>query len=157
MTCTDLERDVALYAGGDLEDADMVENHLADCQGCRAMLEELQGLRGELAGLRDVALPQVSVPRPRPVRVWTWAAGAVAAGMLLLLIPKPAEVAPPPRMVWVAPGPVIELKPLAHARGSEARRVAVQKVAPDTEFVKILTDDEDVVILWAMNTKGDLR
>ncbi len=27
--------------------------------------------------------------------------------------------------------------------------------AGETEFVKVMTDDPDVVILWAMNTEGD--
>jgi hypothetical protein len=33
----------------------------------------------------------------------------------------------------------------------------VPKAEPDTEFAKILTDDDNVVILWAMNTKGEPR
>jgi hypothetical protein len=27
--------------------------------------------------------------------------------------------------------------------------------APATEFVRLITDDPDVVILWALNTEGD--
>jgi len=159
MNCKELERDIALYAGGDLEQTAAIEAHMATCPKCRELASDLRELRGELAELREVALPTLSVRRPRPVRLRPWAvAGAIAAAVLIvLLIPKRADVAPPPRVAWVPPAPVVEMKPLAHARGSVARHIVPKQPEPNTEFVKLMTDDENVVILWAMNTKGDYR
>lgn len=149
MNCQELEREVALLAGGDLEEVATVELHLAACADCRALLDDLRAVRAGLAELREIELPA------RRSRRWWWAAGAIAAGLALFLIPRPAEIAPPRVVAWAPPPPaVVAIAP----RPRPAARVKPRPApAPDTEFAKILTDDEDVVILWAMNSKGELR
>lgn len=149
MNCQEFEREVALFAGGDLEEVATVELHLASCADCRALLDDLRSVRAGLAELREVQL------HVRRSRRWWWAAGAIAAGLALFLIPRPAEIAPPRVVTWAPPPPAVVERP-------PKRRPAVRvkprpEPALDTEFAKILTDDDDVVILWAMNSKGELR
>lgn len=158
MNCQELELDLALYAGGDLEDAAAVDNHLAGCAACRALVAELRELRDDLADLREVELPSLAAIRPRRRARWPWLAGAIAAGLVLFALLRPGEVAPPPRLAWAPAAPVVEIPrprpvipPVHHAAPAAAA------LATETSFVKLLTDDEDVVILWAMNSKGELR
>lgn len=153
MTCHELETDLALYAGGDLIETSAAEAHLAACAGCRALVDDLRGVRDDLSGLRDVALPSLPSIRPRRAPRWPWAAGAIAAGLALFAIPRPIEVAPPRPVAWAPPAPAVELPPPRPVLRVKPR--PVQPPAPETEFAKILTEDDDVVILWALNTKGE--
>ena len=90
---------LAAYAGGDADaftDSALVE-HLAACDRCRAMVEELTLLHDALAALPDLApsrplrlIPPVPAPAARRVGPLEWlrrlAAPAMAAGAGLVLI-----------------------------------------------------------------------
>ena len=60
MSCADIERRVALYAGGDLDElsARDVERHLATCDACRVLLTELRVQRDAMAESRAKAPSQ---------------------------------------------------------------------------------------------------
>jgi hypothetical protein len=157
MNCQELELDLALYAGGDLEDAAAVDGHLAGCAACRGLVAELRELRDDLAALREVELPSLPAIRPRRSVRWPWMAGAIAAGLALFAVLRPADVAPPPRLAWAPAAPVVEIPRRRPIRPPVRHAAPVLAVpAPETDFVKLVTDDEDVVILWAMNSKGEL-
>lgn len=57
MSCADIERRVALYAGGDLDEASArdVDRHLATCESCRALLAVLRGQREAMGEWRAAA------------------------------------------------------------------------------------------------------
>ena len=92
MRCQDKERLVAyLYEDGDAVEREAIEAHLADCAACASELQELQGVRRQLAewstpeidlGFRVVREP-VAPPRRPPWSVPAWAALPVAAMLLL--------------------------------------------------------------------------
>jgi len=60
MSCADIARRVALYAGSDLDEASSrdVEGHLAACEGCRELLTVLLGQREAMGEWRAAALSQ---------------------------------------------------------------------------------------------------
>jgi hypothetical protein len=123
-----------------------------------------------LAGLRDEDLPDAAVAAvrarvlagvERPRRSawrWAWAPALAAAGLMVVLIPRPSEVAPPPPMARAPQAP-----PLIEVRGAAPERprlARTKRAVVHTEFIRIMTDDPDVVILWALNgteSKGDLE
>jgi hypothetical protein len=103
------------------------------------------------------------VERRRAVRWWAWAWVPALAAALFVMVPREGPVAPPP-LVARAPGvPVLAAPVVAAVRKpvvvKAAVKAAVKPQAPavvgDSEFVKVMTDDPDVVILWALNTEGD--
>jgi hypothetical protein len=115
-----------------------------------------------LAAVRARVLAGLAEPRRRP---WLWwiPAPALAAAALVVWFawPRPADVPPPPVL---ARAPQAQL---ADARGSVTARPtrrpteprpkgAVASLVPvqNTEFAKLLTDDPDVVILWAVGPNG---
>jgi hypothetical protein len=57
MSCAGIERRVALYAGGDLDEASArdLERHLAACEGCRVLLTALRVQREAMAEARAAA------------------------------------------------------------------------------------------------------
>jgi hypothetical protein len=108
MTCREVNADLALYAGGDLDDAERVRavrRHVANCLDCRERLRSLKSSLQTLAGSDPVStwVPTISLwPRveaalraPAPVtgrfsslhslRHWTPFAAMAAACVLLLL------------------------------------------------------------------------
>jgi len=125
-----------------------------------------------LRDLRDEAIPvgvvrarvMAKVTRRRSIRWWQWAWVPALAGALFVLAPKERPVDPPPLLAR-APGAPVLAAPVEvvkrPAAVKAAVKVAVKAVvdaparASETEFVKVITDDPDVVILWAMNTEGD--
>ncbi len=147
----------------------------------RELSEALAALRDE--ALPESALASVRagvrerIEAGRRSRVWSTRlslATAAAAVWLAVAIPWTAATLPlkSPRAPEVASialsRPVVQpvqddskLKP-AHARVEQAR--ATVKSSPPappreerTQFMRIITDDPNVVILWAMNSKGETR
>jgi hypothetical protein len=129
--------------------------------------QELDRLLGDLrdedlpdaavAAVRARVLAAVATPRRSAWR-WAWAPALAAAVLLALLIPRPAGIAPPPSMARAPQAPpLVEVRAVA----PERPRLARTKLAVvHTEFIKIMTDDPDVVILWALNgteSKGGLE
>lgn len=103
-----------------------------------------------LAAVRSGVLGRIRRPR---WWMWTWAPVAAAA-LAILLWPRPAEIAPPP---LIATTPAV---PAAAWVKTERRPAPLspRRLAPperQTEFIRIFTDDPDVVILWSLETKGD--
>lgn len=153
----------------------------------RELAETLAALRDEalpesaLAAVRSGVRAQIEAGRRR--RVWTaWvslaAAAAVAwaalvipwtAATLDLAAPRSPEV---DSMALARPTRQFEEARLKPGSGLKAapRRAAMEKVRKDrnhpiaeppreeqTQFIRIITDDPNVVILWALNSKGETR
>lgn len=112
--------------------------------------EEMPG--AALAEVRSRVLAEV---QPRRVRWWRWAwVPALAAALAVAaLIPRPPAPVEPPPLLARAPAaqPLVKLAP------RQARRPAPAPLVRETQFARILTDDPDVVILWAMNTEGEAQ
>ncbi|MBN9659043.1 MAG: hypothetical protein J0H49_12740 [Acidobacteria bacterium] len=127
---------------------------------------------GAAEAVRARVLSEISKPSRR--RWWWWALAPVLATALVLVavIPfdrKPLE--PPPLIARAPAAPKLDVRPPVPAwRQAAARPVRHQpKAEPaapaqpvlttpgETQFVKLITDDPDVVILWAMNSKGAER
>ncbi len=66
MTCSQIRNILALYAGGDLDnaaEAREVEAHLASCEACRA---EVDALRASLGALKAAGATEESLPETDP-------------------------------------------------------------------------------------------
>jgi len=118
---------------------------------------------GSVEAVRARVLDQISTPR-RPWCLWAWAPALAAALAVVWLVPRPSV--PPPPVIAKAPA-TPELQPLVRSltvaaplesapKPSRDRKgaEAVGRVPP-TRLVKLITDDPNVVILWAMNSEGD--
>lgn len=145
----------------------------------------LRGLKDEElpAGATEAVRARVlaEVSKPKRGRWWLWglapaAAAAIAVVMVGLGVgPWGGSPVEPPPLVARAPGapkleaPLLEAPQTAKAAPA-ARAVDLKPVAAkpetvqngrakpeETEFVKLITDDPDVVILWAMDSKGEAR
>jgi hypothetical protein len=168
MNCTQWEERLALLAGGEAPDHE-AEWHVAECPGCAALLAELRADHSLLAstelpwGAAEALRARVMERLGSRRRVWWWipAPAAAAAALVWMLWPDPRPVAPPAVAVWRAPAPEVR----GCGAGAFACQTAPSRLPRErplageatTEFVKLLTDDEDVVILWAMDAKGDTR
>lgn len=172
MNCRDWEERVALYAEGDLTQAEMqaAERHLAGCTACREFLAEL---KQSLAALRaahaePLEASAFTLVRTRvleqidraggPVRWlgWIGALAAAAAVLLILLLPRPVPKpiivkAPPLQVAAGPPAPVISpaAKPVSRRKRRSAPRPQLRQ--PEPLVVKLVTDDPDVVIYWIAN------
>lgn len=129
---------------------------------------------------------QARIQSGRRKRVWTaWLSLAAAAAVVWVAVSIPWSVATLPRIEPRAPAvasiafarPAIGSKPgsakvtlNAAARGTALHTAVIEKVRKDgknpppqppqqeqTQFIRIITDDPNVVILWAMNSKGETR
>ena len=141
MSCADWEARVALFAGGDLEDAEAaaVERHLRECAACRGLAadlgEDLNELRegcaapfsaADYGAVRGRVLAELAKP-PRRRAAWAWvgALAAAAAGVWVVSLAvrpgrlpapqPPSVVARVERPAEAAPG---GNRPVAH----QARR-----------------------------------
>ncbi|MGJ5820901.1 hypothetical protein [Paludibaculum fermentans] len=129
---------------------------------------------GAAEAVRARVLAEVGKPARR--KWWLWALAPAAAAALVLAVVIPFEskpVAPPPLIAKAPAPPKLDPRPatipappvkrvMARAAKAQPRTTpaAAQPVpaAPgETQFVKLITDDPDVVILWAMNSKGAER
>lgn len=116
MTCEAVRDHLEAYLDGGLDRGlrDAVDRHLAACDGCRADLEALQGLRPAIAALpREIAPPrdlwQGIGPRLRPagigrrIEIPVWI--LVAAGLLLVAASSTLTVTLTRREAASAPDP----------------------------------------------------
>ncbi|QOY91739.1 hypothetical protein [Paludibaculum fermentans] len=124
---------------------------------------------GATAAVRARVLAEVSKSARRSR--WVWALAPVAAAALVLLAVVPFDtkpVAPPPLLAKAPAAPRLNSRPpvdapavMAKASKTQLKPAAGAQPVPaapgDTQFVKLITDDPDVVILWAMNSKGAER
>jgi len=175
MTCGEWEERVALYAGDDLapDDAQAVEQHVAECAGCQVLLsglrESLALVReahgepiesGHFAAVRARVLAEIEGGRARWWRfAWIYTMAAAAVVLVAVLWPRGEEHLALP-MPLAPPAPAIarveELKPIAPAHRASAARVASTEPA-ETVLMKIETDNPDVVIYWIAESKGETK
>jgi Putative zinc-finger len=132
MNCGHDERQLALFAGGDLEfaDARRVESHVAGCPDCRAVVVELRESGRALRLLKDEPLDtsalvdirrQVLAQIPVRRRLWWWPVPVAAAALLIvMLLPKSDQV----RQVNVASGPA-RPAPVVSRKGGDDRSLTV--------------------------------
>jgi hypothetical protein len=159
MNCVDREQQIALYAGGDLEETSELQQHLAGCAECRLFLNEMTA---SLVSLRCEAFEATAVDAMRartmaalrPERSVLWPLMRYAAAVLIVIGGLVAW-----KMQYPAPLPVIraavsdpKLAPVTVMKPSmqQTRRVKKPRPAEPREpvVVKLLTDDPDVVIYW---------
>lgn len=131
---------------------------------------------GATEAVRARVLSEISKPARRRWGWWVLAPVAAAALVLVAVIPFSTKpVAPQPLVARAPAGPALEARrpvttPAPAAKSALARAAKAQpKAEPaaitqpvpaapgETQFVKLITDDPDVVILWAMNSKGAER
>ena len=122
----------------------------------------LRGLREEdvplaaLASVRVRVLERVSKSRAPSLR-WTWAAAGAAAALVMALLWPGQEAALPlaapvlPAAPEEALAPPAEMKP---ARSRIRTRAAAPESRTHTEFIRLFTEDPDVVIYWSLESKG---
>ncbi|MEZ6066818.1 MAG: zf-HC2 domain-containing protein [Planctomycetaceae bacterium] len=117
MSCREIQHDLALFVGGDLDDAGRVrelKSHLGGCADCR---RHYRGLKSSLVSLTTVDQastwvpaislwskvekslakpPESSLPLAtlRQLKHWTPFAAAAAACMLMLLVLNPGDTEP---------------------------------------------------------------
>ncbi len=169
--CAKWEADVALYAGGDPVDAEVVR-HIAECAGCRRFAEEMAGeierwkQPGEIseeAGeeLRRRVMAEIERPRRRGYFFPAAIAAAVilAAALGIKILPK-RESSPRLHTAISRPQRGAGSQPAASRLVSTPARQVSRKPGPaprnpnQASVIKLLTDDPDVVILL-VNSNGD--
>jgi hypothetical protein len=140
---------------------------------------------GALAAVRAGVRERIRSRRRLWFAVWLWAPAAVAVAALAIAVFVPSVLRPMrgPEVARRGPSvpefaferavpPAIHRKntaisPLAHGeRAAKSRPVhgenavmprSGEATVERTEFIKMYTDDPNVVILWAMNSKGETR
>ncbi len=159
MKCVDREQQIALYAGGDLEERSELERHLADCAECSLFLAEmiasLVPLRSEPFETTAVdAMRARTMAALRPERSILWPFMRYAAAVLIviggLMAWKMQAPAPLPVMRVAVSDP--KVTPVTVMKPPLQRTRRVKKPRPveirEPVVVKLLTDDPDVVIYW---------
>ena len=180
MKCSRLEKWIALYVEGDLSrrKARRVEAHLAACDACRGLAEDLaasqaafRSLGTEPLGaavfdeLRRGVLGRIGGETARPKRRWLWAgalaSAATAAVLVGVLATRPeAPPAPPrPEVARVIEPALPVAPPPRPARPVIRRRAApkpvVRPVKTEPLVVKLETADPNVIIYWIVDSTGD--
>lgn len=119
-------------------------------------LRELRDEELPAAALTQVRARVLGQVKPRRARWWRWAwVPALAAGLaVVFIVPREQPPVEPPPLLAKAPA----AQPLSRPVPPVLRR---PKPAPpksvETYFARILTDDPNVVILWALNTEGEFQ
>ena len=136
MTCQECE--IKLGMGEDARE------HLASCEECRQLSEELR--------LNAVALEEMRV---RPQMHWAWALAAAAAILLAIgLAVKPAARSQKPvRAAVVSAAPVPKVAAAIPIHQARPRRAKKPKPV-EPLLVKMFTSDPDVVIYWIVGQKA---
>ncbi|MCX6623239.1 MAG: hypothetical protein NTY38_19675 [Acidobacteria bacterium] len=166
MNCERWERDIALDAGGDLEDSVALEQHLLECRECAEFARGLRVLRAEWRQMPepspvDVARLEArvrSAVEREPRRWWWWLAAAAVLVVAVLLRPRPV----PEPVVPIAR--VLPSTSLPDNRGtarsskrkpSRGRQAALRPRQPEDQVVlRLDTDDPDVVFYLFSDSKG---
>ncbi|HEY3441459.1 MAG TPA: hypothetical protein VGK29_11930 [Paludibaculum sp.] len=117
-----------------------------------------------LTDLRDEDVPGAALAQVRarvlaevrPARTkwwhWAWVPALAAALVVVAIVPRQQPIMEPPPLLARAPA----AQPLSRPVPPIVRRV--QPATPrseETQFARILTDDPNIVILWALNTEGE--
>ncbi len=161
MTCREYEPLIALYVEGDLNDRDL-EQHLAQCAGCRELLEDLRASQASLKELVSVDAAFLSAVRSgvlgkienRRLRAWPLVLAFAMAVALIVTIPTAsrnpaANGGADPLVRGRPPG-----RPAAIAQATQ-RPKKIRPVGrprtrgsapPEPLVVKMLTDDPNILI-----------
>jgi hypothetical protein len=127
-----------------------------------------QELDALFAGMREEAWPAERLvewrERVRPGRArrrfgWFWLlpAPALAAALFFAVLRPQPEVATPVSIARAPAAPTVPAQP-ARVRAAKPEPPAVKATEEgQTEFIRVMTDDPDVVILWAVNGNGEAR
>jgi anti-sigma factor RsiW len=148
--CEDRLKDLALHAGGDLEEpaASELEKHLAGCVGCRGELEEMKksmlvaaAFSPEPPGrdefLNGVKAARGRIARKRALSHSMWA--AAAAVLLVLVLAAP----------FLRRGPD---SPDGGTGVAQAGPVEVERVGYSEAVVSVIpTNDESMTIVWIVS------
>ncbi|MBI5084967.1 MAG: hypothetical protein HZB13_10280 [Acidobacteria bacterium] len=115
---------------------------------------------GALEAVRARVMERTAKPRLR-WWAWSWLPALAAALVMIAVIPRGQPVVePPPLLAAAPPAPLLEVNPPAASRRKPAaipgRREPV-RLEKETQFVKLITDDPDVVIYWALNSNEDVK
>jgi len=178
MSCSKLETDIALYAGGDLPPGRIprVEAHLGECADCRALAEELRAEQALLSELRDEPLEDAMVAQVRQ-RVLAEArrAGFTPRGALAPLLALAAALVLAVVLAWPrhrsgaapraaaashaaqagagrGPAAAYGAAPLARKSRHHVRRAPTAQPGPPL-LVQFVTDDPNIVIYWLVDQK----
>lgn len=104
-----------------------------------------------LAQVRARVLGQVQPRRAKWWR-WVWVPALAAALAVVTVIPRQQAPVEPPPLIAKAPA----AQPLSLPMPPVLRRpTPASPKSEETQFARILTDDPNVVILWALNTEGE--
>jgi Putative zinc-finger len=166
------ERQLALYAGGDLseKDTESVKEHVAFCSECAATTSDLRSATEWLRAAQINPAPgDLDEVRARVMKVvssaqsgghwWRWVSAVVVAGVLAVVLRPVKQPATPRRVERVqvsAPAAVAvpEKQPLLRtgARTVRRREAGVRNVELITrrgvpESLRMTTEDPNVVIL----------
>jgi predicted anti-sigma-YlaC factor YlaD len=158
MTCAERERELALYAGGELSNGDL-EGHLDRCARCREYVDGMRSLLGDLSLGDPPALPPIATAVMRRIRRrrYGWAALAASAAAASVLIAAIVGMVSRPvaTMSYALPMPAPPAVTVVQRAVPEAKRRLVRQVArpkpvPPAEsvVVKLVTDDPNVIIYW---------
>ncbi|MGH9672055.1 MAG: zf-HC2 domain-containing protein [Bryobacteraceae bacterium] len=183
MKCLELKDLVALHVSGDLAEGEAarVEEHVRDCEACRGLAAELAADRAALVGpvsghldpdldaaaarVRTRVLARVAA---QSGRTWWYAAAAMLIAALGLAALWRIERPDAPIVAGRAPAaekrapepPAAEVKaPAAVVKKAAMPARPKRRPVRNTEpmLVKMLTDTDDIVIYWIVESKGDLE
>jgi len=129
---------------------------------------------GALAGVRARVRERLHARRRLWVAAWICAPAALAVAALAIAVFSPNILRPVrgPELARRTPGvpeialqrfpaPAIHREITTKSRATRGENAVIPRsgepAVERTEFIKIYTDDPDVVILWAMNSKGETR
>jgi hypothetical protein len=158
MTCTERERDLALYAGGELETAEL-EQHLAHCARCREYLQAMSALLTDLGNTTDPATPPVAAVVMQRIRTrrrgWAAFGATVAAACVIAAVLVSWLLRPLPTLSFALrspAAPIIVVGPERVPPKPMPLRTRHRRSAPHTPaepiVIKLVTDDPNVIIYW---------
>ena len=168
MNCPEWELPIALWVEGDLAsggddvDAIALARHLVSCQACSSFAEELRTSQHALHCLaeREVSAVPLSAVRARvfskigrPLWINWVALGCAAAGLAVALLFWPLP--PPERLTiaaWKPPAPAAAFQ---HFNPPARLQRLPAPLTAESPFIRLETDDENVVIYWIADEKGD--
>jgi hypothetical protein len=105
-----------------------------------------------LAEVRARVLEQVEAPRRR----WLWwlAPVPLAAVLALMLLPKSADIPPPP-VLGRAPGPA----PFMHQRPAARPALKAPRFIPTAQdgLIRLASTRKDIVIYWDLTPQGEAQ
>jgi hypothetical protein len=156
MTCSDRERDLALYAGGDSEDGTLAR-HVETCPRCREYVDSMRTLLAGMTPDTVPAAPPIAAAVMRTIRRRRYSLAALAvtaAAATVLIAAGVSMLMRPVAIIAIAPpapaGAIVTAEPLRSTPKTHSVKHHRAKTATPAEpvVVKLVTDDPNVVIYW---------